>query len=92
MIQLNYRDARPIYEQVKDGFRHLIIQRVLTKDEKLPSVRELAATDHQSQYNTACLPGAGAGRICLYDSGKGELCSRCAGDRWTEKEGAIRFL
>lgn len=42
MIQLNYRDARPIYEQVKDGFRHLIIQGVLGLDEKLPSVRELA--------------------------------------------------
>ena len=44
VIQLNYRDASPIYEQVKDGFRHLIIQRVLTKDEKLPSVRELATS------------------------------------------------
>ena len=42
MIQLNYRDSRPIYEQVKDGFRHLIIQKVMTKDEKLPSVREVA--------------------------------------------------
>ena len=44
MIQLNYRDARPIYEQVKDGFRHLIIQGVMEKDEKLPSVRELATS------------------------------------------------
>ena len=44
MIQLNYRDSRPIYEQVKDGFRHLIIQKVMTKDEKLPSVRELATS------------------------------------------------
>ena len=44
MIQLNYRDARPIYEQVKDGFRHLIIQEVMKRDEKLPSVRELATS------------------------------------------------
>ena len=44
MIQLNYRDARPIYEQVKDGFRHLIIQGVMVQDEKLPSVRELATS------------------------------------------------
>lgn len=44
MIQLNYRDARPIYEQVKDGFRHLIIQKVMKRDEKLPSVRELATS------------------------------------------------
>lgn len=44
MIQLNYRDARPIYEQVMDGFRHLIIQGILSNDEKLPSVRELATS------------------------------------------------
>ncbi|MCR4604796.1 MAG: GntR family transcriptional regulator [Eubacterium sp.] len=42
MIQINYRDSRPIYEQVKDGFRKQIIQGILKKDEKLPSVRELA--------------------------------------------------
>lgn len=44
VIQLNYRDARPIYEQVMDGFRHLIIQGILSNDEKLPSVRELATS------------------------------------------------
>lgn len=44
MIQLNYRDAKPIYEQIKDGMRHLVISNALTADEKLPSVRELAAT------------------------------------------------
>jgi GntR family transcriptional regulator len=44
VIQLNYRDSRPIYEQVKDGFRHLIIQGVLQKEDKLPSVRELATS------------------------------------------------
>lgn len=44
VIQLNYRDARPIYEQVKDGFRHLIIQGVMKKDDKMPSVRELATS------------------------------------------------
>lgn len=43
MIQLNFRDAKPIYEQVKDGIRHLVIANALTADEKLPSVRELAA-------------------------------------------------
>ena len=25
MISLNYRDARPIYEQIKDGLRHLVV-------------------------------------------------------------------
>ena len=42
MIQLNYRDPRPIYEQVKDGIRKLAYSGVFGPDEKLPSVRELA--------------------------------------------------
>lgn len=42
MIQINYRDPRPIYEQVKDGFRRLILSGVLQPDERMPSVRELA--------------------------------------------------
>ena len=43
MIQLNYRDPRPIYEQVKDGIRKLAYSGMLGPDEKLPSVRELAS-------------------------------------------------
>lgn len=43
MIQLNYRDSKPIYEQIKDGLRKLVISNSLSADEKLPSVRELAA-------------------------------------------------
>ena len=42
MISLNYRDARPIYEQVKDGLRKLIVTGAMAPDEKLPSVRALA--------------------------------------------------
>lgn len=44
MININYRDPRPIYEQVKDNFRQLIISGALPPDEKMPSVRELAAS------------------------------------------------
>ena len=43
MISLNYRDARPIYEQVKDGMRHLMVTGAIQEGEKLPSVRALAA-------------------------------------------------
>ena len=43
MLQLDYRDGRPIYEQVRDSFRQLIISGVLPAGEKMPSVRELAA-------------------------------------------------
>ena len=42
MIELNYRDSRPIYEQVKDGFRRLILSGVLREGDRLPSVRELS--------------------------------------------------
>lgn len=42
MIHLDYRDARPIYQQVKDGLRRLMVTGVLAPGEKLPSVRQLA--------------------------------------------------
>ncbi len=43
MVHLDYRDARPIYSQIVDGFRDQIIAGILPEGEKLPSVRELAA-------------------------------------------------
>ena len=43
MISINYRDARPIYTQVKDGLRKLILTGALAPGTRLPSVRELAA-------------------------------------------------
>ena len=42
MISLNYRDSRPIYEQIRDGLRKLIVTGAMQPDEKLPSVRALA--------------------------------------------------
>ena len=44
MIQLNYRDARPIYEQIKDGLRHLMVTGAVQAGEQLPSVRALASS------------------------------------------------
>ena len=44
MININYRDPRPVYEQVSDGFKKLIVAGLIKKDEKMPSVRELAST------------------------------------------------
>ena len=43
MITLNYRDARAIYEQVRDGLRTLIVTGAIADGEKLPSVRALAS-------------------------------------------------
>lgn len=42
MLTLNYRDSRPIYEQIKDGLRRMIVTGAMAQDEKLPSVRALA--------------------------------------------------
>ncbi len=44
MVQLDYRDARPIYTQITDGFREQIASGILQPGERLPSVRELAAS------------------------------------------------
>ena len=43
MIYLDYRDARPIHQQVRDGLRQLIVAGAITPGEKLPSVRSLAS-------------------------------------------------
>ena len=42
MIILDYKDTRPIYEQVVDKLQKLIINGVLEPDSKMPSVRNLA--------------------------------------------------
>lgn len=44
MISINYRDGRPIYEQVKEGIVRLITSGAIAENEKLPSVRELASS------------------------------------------------
>ncbi len=43
MVHLDYRDARPIYSQIVDGFRDQILSGILAPGERLPSVRELAS-------------------------------------------------
>ncbi|MCR5719551.1 MAG: GntR family transcriptional regulator [Lachnospiraceae bacterium] len=42
MIIIDYRDKRPIYEQVTDKLAQLIIKGVLSPNTKMPSVRQLA--------------------------------------------------
>ena len=44
MLNLDYRDARPIYEQVRDGLRRLMVTGAIQEGEKLPSVRAMAST------------------------------------------------
>ena len=42
MIRLDYRSARPLYEQIYEGLRRLILTGAMAENEKLPSVRTLA--------------------------------------------------
>ena len=42
MIILDYKDTRPIYEQIVEKFKLLILKGVIQKDEQMPSVRSLA--------------------------------------------------
>lgn len=44
MLQLDFGDRRPLYEQIKDKLKNLIISGVLKENERIPSVRELAAS------------------------------------------------
>ncbi|RGY99471.1 GntR family transcriptional regulator [Clostridium sp. AM58-1XD] len=43
MIILDFRDRRPIYEQIVEKLQELMMLKVLESDEKLPSVRSVAA-------------------------------------------------
>ena len=76
MISLNYRDSRPIYEQIKDGLRKLIVTGALRTGEKLPSVRALAT---QLSINPNTIQRAyneleGEGYICSVP-GKGSVAA-----------------
>ena len=42
MIKIDYRDARPIYEQIVDGVETLALRGALPSGSQLPSVRQLA--------------------------------------------------
>jgi len=44
MLALNIRDARPIYEQIRDGLRQLVVSGAISPGDQLPSVRSLAAS------------------------------------------------
>ena len=93
MIQINYRDSRPLYEQIKDQIRRLITSGVLTADEKLPSVRELAAqlainpNTIQRAYHDLESDGY------LYRiSGRGTFVSETTGDQSPRKNELMALL
>ncbi len=91
MISLNYRDARPIYEQVRDGLRHLVITGAITEGEKLPSVRALAANlainPNTIQRAYAALEEEG---YLTSEPGRGAFASRGGGEENARREELLR--
>lgn len=64
VIAINYRDPRPIYEQIQAELRRLMLTGALPPGSRLPSVPGAGRTaGHQSQHHPARLPGAGIGRV-----------------------------
>ena len=43
MISLDYRNGQPLYLQIVEGYKRLILNGVIKENERLPSVRELAS-------------------------------------------------
>ena len=88
MIVLDYRDSRPLYQQVKDSLRRMMLTGLLEPDEKLPSVRslatQLAINPNTIQRAYAELEAEGyiysvAGRGSFVSAGDGEHLRRAAG-------------
>ena len=44
MIKLDYKSSKPLHEQITSGIKELIICGALSKDEQLPSVRDLSVS------------------------------------------------
>lgn len=87
MIVLDYRDSRPLYQQVKDSLRRMMLTGLLEPDEKLPSVRslatQLAVNPNTIQRAYAELEAEGyiysvAGRGSFVSAGDGEHLRRIA--------------
>lgn len=87
MIVLDYRDSRPLYQQVKDSLRRMMLTELLEPDEKLPSVRslatQLAINPNTIQRAYAELEAEGyiysvAGRGSFVSTGDGEHLRRIA--------------
>ena len=87
MISINYRDSKPIYLQIKDALRRLILTGTLPAGGKLPSVRSLASSlainPNTIQRAYAELEAEGyiysvAGRGSFVSAGDGEHLRRIA--------------
>lgn len=93
MINVNFRDPRPIYEQIKDGLRRLILSGALPDGSKIPSVREMSAelAINPSTIQRAYRELESEGYICSV-TGKGSfVCAREDADKARRKELLDKF-
>ena len=92
MIVLDYKDRRPLYEQVAERFRELIVRGILLPDTQMPSVRsqamELSINPNTIQRAYSQLEQQGY----IYSiKGKGSFVADTGGimkeqrDRWREE-------
>lgn len=81
MISINFRDSRPIYEQVKDALRRLIVSgSALSGREAAQRARARRAARNQPQHHPARLPRARAPRAISYPiPGKGSFARAQSG-------------
>lgn len=93
MISVNFRDPRPIYEQVRDNFRQLIISGVLAADEKIPSVRELASSlaINPNTIQRAYRELEAEGYICSVPGRGSFVCDKGAASRARAAELLVKF-
>ena len=53
MVKIDYRDGRPIYEQVADGIEELALRGALPADTQLPSVRQFAMSFRSTRIRSS---------------------------------------
>lgn len=93
MLNLNYRDPRPIYEQIRTQLQKLILSGAMPAGEKLPSVRDLAAqlainpNTIQRAYRELESEG-----YTLSIAGKGSFVAETASIRAQKRETAVSFF
>ena len=73
MELFNYRDRRPIYEQITESYQEQILMGILEQEEKMPSVRALA-TELSINPNTIQRAYGELERQGYIYSVKGKLC------------------
>lgn len=93
MISVNFRDPRPIYEQIKDDLRRLIVTGLLPTGSKLPSVREMASdlAINPSTIQRAYRELEAEGYICS-QPGKGSfVCAKDGVDETRKKSFSVNL-